>query len=420
MIGLLILLLVLIIIAVPIAYSFLASALVYIIFITPYDLMMPVQQMLHSLDSFSLLAVPFFLLLGSLMETTGVADRLVRFATSLVGFMRGGLAQGCMLSGMFMACVSGSANADATALGTVLIPSMKKEGYPPTFAASVVAAAAIMGPIIPPSIFLIFYGAIANVSVGKLFLGGFIPGILMYLSFSFIIGIMARHYGFGERKAFNLKNVYSSTKGAIGPLFIPMIVIGGIVFGFFTPTEAGAIAVLVVLVIGIKKLSMANIIKALRQVTAVLGPVMIVVTAAAIIAHLLTLEQISESLTPFFSQFGSDKLLLMTISIAVVIVGCFMEGLAILMILIPVFFPIVTSLGVDPVAFGVIMVFAITVGMVTPPVGLVMFIVCSIANVSLIDFFKHFLPFFIGCAIVLILMIFFPIVITFLPNLLMK
>ena len=381
------------------------------------------QRMVAGLDSFPLLAVPFFILAGNLMNTGGITKRLFRFATAVVGFIPGGLGHANVVISMIFAGMSGSAVADAGGPGAVEIKAMKDQGYDPDFSAAVTAASATIGPIIPPSIPMVIYASVADVSVGRLFLAGCIPGLLMGISMIVLVYILAikRHYPVYQR--LNFREIVLSLKDTIHAILMPVVIIAGIVSGIFTPTEAAIIASAYSFVIGAfiyKEISVKDLIDTIFESAKTTGLVMAIFSVANVYGWLLAREQVPQTVASLlFSLSNNPYVLILIIMAFLLAVGCFMEGAAAIIILVPVFLPIIPELGLDPVHFGFIFVFTLMLGLVTPPVGLVLYVVASIANISFERAAKATVPFLIPMAIILLLFAYIPEITMFLPNLLM-
>ena len=408
---------------VPIAFSMLAGCLVYSVQLVSIDSIILPQKIQAGLDSFSLLAVPFFVLLGELMTESGATGRLVRLATNVLCFVRSGLAQINILASVLFAGVSGSAVADSSALGGLFIPAMVKEGYSAAFSAAVTAASSTIGPIIPPSILMVVYGAMGNVSVGRLFLAGAIPGILMGIYMMVTTFFILRKDDRVARVKFSSSELYSAAKGGGLLLFVPILIIGGIVGGVVTPTESGVIAVFYVLIIGLfiyRTLDVNKISVALKNTVKILGPLGMILGAAGALGWILNAEQAGVKLTDFLFSISSNKIVLMfLINALLFILGCFIESVAILTILTPVLVPLMAQIGWDPVFFGVVMLLNLMIGLITPPVGLCMFITVSIARITVGEFLRAVWPFYVAIALVVVTLCFFEDIVMFLPDLLM-
>ena len=408
---------------VPVAFCMAGVALGYVLITGNPPIELIVQRMISGADSFVLLAIPFFLLAGSLMNAGGVTQRLMLFARSLVGHITGGLAHVTVVTNMIMAGMSGSAVADCTGTGTILIPAMIRERYSPAFAAAITAAAATIGPIIPPSIPMVIYAAIVNTSVGRMFVGGFIPGVLMGFFLMGIAYIISRRRGYPRETRASLRDVFVSTKDSLLALFMPGIILGGILLGIFTPTEAAVVAALYAFFLGAfvyKELRWRDLAKVAEEVVIGTSSVLIILAAATPFGWILAAERAPQHLTAAFSVFTEPWHLLLAINLALLFLGCIMEALTILIILSPVLFPIVAAAGINETHFGVVLVLNLMIGAVTPPVGVLMYIVCRIANVSIADFaWEAFWP-TVALIAVLMLITFYPPLVVWLPNLLLK
>ncbi len=407
-----------------IAIAMLLSAIVYVAAGGRAEWTTLALKVVTGLDSFPLLAVPFFILAGDLMNHAGITDALADLSAAIVGRIRGGLAHVNVVTGMLMAGISGSASADSAALTSVFVPAMEQAGYPRPFAAALSASAGAIGPIIPPSIFMVIFGALGNVSVGRLFLGGAVPGVLMGVSLMIYAYAVARRRGYGAMKdRISVLGFLRRLRAAAFPLLIPVIIIGGIVGGVVTPTEAGVLGVAAILVVGTlitRRLSLPGIIAALRSTVYTLGAVMFIVGAANIFAWILGLERMGEQLSRFLlSVTSSPLLMLVLITLILLVLGCLLDALAMLIVLTPILVPVVVSLGIDPVHFGVVMVLNLTIGLLTPPFGVVMFISSAIARVTIPEFVAEGWPMILGLIIVLFLCVFAPGLVLALPRALM-
>jgi C4-dicarboxylate transporter DctM subunit len=381
------------------------------------------QKMASAAQSFPLLAIPFFVLAGELMNRGGITDRLVRFANVLVGHLIGGLGHVVVMTNVIMAGISGSAAADAAGTGSVLVPAMVKRGYTPAFAAAIVAAAATIGPIIPPSIPMVIYGALAEVSTSRLLIGGVIPGLLMgvYLMVANYLVAKKRRYPREDRATG--KDVLKATVKALPALGLPFIIVGGIVLGAFTPTEAAAVAVVYALVLAgliYRELTWRDLWEVARRTSAMVAAIMFLIGATNIVGDLVTRERIDESISSFFLSFTENPLLiLLMVNIMLLILGIPLEPIPLMLIFIPMLAPFMAKIGVDPIHFGVVMVLNLMLGLITPPVGMVMFVMMSMAKCSMWEFTKEILPFFIALLAVLVLITYVPSVVLWLPDLLL-
>ncbi len=415
--------LLLIVLGFPIVF---ALALVSFAYLAVFDI--PVitmaQKMISGIDTYALLAVPFFILAGNLMNTGGVTRRLFRFASSLVGFIPGGLGHANVLASMIFAGMSGAAIADAGGLGTIEIKAMQDEGFDTKFSAAVTAASSTIGPIIPPSIPMVIYASIANVSVGKLFLAGALPGILMGVALMIMVYIMAKKKNYPVHSRFSLKEATSSFVDGFLPLMTPAIILGGILGGIFSPTEAAIVASTYALILGMgvyKEIKLKDLIQVTLETVKTTSMVIYIISAAAIYGFLLGREQVPQSVAQLlFTISGSPHIIMFIIIIFLLIIGCFMETTAALILLTPILVPPVMQLGIDPVHFGLVMVLTLMIGLITPPVGVVLYITSSIAKISFEDCTKATAPFIIPLVIVLLLSAYIPDLVMFLPNVLIR
>jgi len=416
-------LLVLIMINVPIAVAMGLTAIIFFVGLGNASLltMLP-QRMYASTTGFTLLAIPFFILAGNLMNTGGVTGRIFRFAKAVIGHVPGGLGHVCVVANVIFSGMSGSAIADAAGLGQVLHKAMVDNGFKPKFSAAIVASAATIGPVIPPSIPFVLYGALTGVSVGKLFLAGFIPGTLMAAVMMAAIALLAKRYNLPRGDKANLKEVLASTKEAFLPLLTPVIIIGGILTGVFTPTEAAVVASLYALFLGFlyKDLRLRDLPKVFWMSIKQTISLLFIIAAAGFFGWLTIHQRIPDQI--IYSLTGmsatSSGILAMVI-IIMLILGCFLEGNAIFIITIPIFLPIAQKFGIDLVNFGVVMTLLIMIGNLTPPVGMCLFAVTSFSKVSLGTLAKEVWPYLIGIFIVTVLIAYVPQIATFLPNLIM-
>jgi len=356
------------------------------------------SRLYNGIDSFPLLAVPFFILAGELMNSGGITERIVRFSQSLVGHVRGGLAQVNILSSMLFAGISGSAVADASAIGKMMVPAMERNGYSRAFAAAVTAAAAVIGPIIPPSGIMILYGFVMNVSIGALFAGGIVPGIMIGLALMTVTRLLARRYNLpiASRKA-TWRERGRSLRGASLALLMPFILLGGMLGGIFTATEAAAVAAAYALVVTrfvLRTLSFADMRHVFIATAVQSGVILMLVGAAVTFGWLVTVSGMAERMAALLVGITDDPLLLLLLlNLLLFLIGMFLDAGPAILILGPVLAPIFTTLGVDPVHFALIMCINLTVGLATPPMGLVLFVVASVANERIEPIVRALLPF---------------------------
>lgn len=405
----------------PIAFVLGISSLVYLIKIEMPLVLIP-QRMFVGLNSFLLLAVPLFVVAGKLMNETGITDKLVAFASLLLGRLRGGLAYVNIVASMLFAGITGTGAADTSAIGSVMIPAMIKQGYRADYSAAVTAISSVIGPVIPPSLAMLVYAAIAQVSVAKLFLGGVIPGILLGLVQIAIAAFYARvkHHPLRMEK-FTFRRSVKITCEAVVGLVMPLIIIGGILSGVFTATESAAIAVFYALLIGFflyRKLTFSKLKTVLLEAGILIGPILIIIATANLFGWILTAEAIPEKIANLIALMTSNPyLILLLMNMVFLFVGTFMETLASIILLTPIFLPLITGIGVDPIHFGIILVVNLNIGLATPPLGVCMFIACPLAGISIKDFVKAIWPFLLGSIGVLFLITYIPGLVMFIPNL---
>lgn len=411
----------LLIVGTPILFALLAAA---IMVLSVVDLLSPqlvVQRVYAGLDSFPMLAIPFFMAAGALMERGGISRRLVNFSSYLVGWVRGGLGHVAVMASTFFAGISGSAVADTTAIGSTMIPMMKARGYDPAFAAAVVAAAGVNGPIIPPSIPLVLYGVISGVSIGALFMGGIVPGLLMSVGLMIMIYFKARRGDWAiEPEPFSMSGLISSFVAAIGALVMPLIIVGGILGGIFTATEAAAVATVYALVAGLviyRELALSDLPDILFGAAKNTAMVMVIVGVANLVGYVLTIEQIPLALSSYLEEHVADALvLLLLINLLLLVVGCFLDGGSAIIVFTPVLLPVTQAFGIDPVFFGVMMTVNLMIGTITPPVGLSLFIVGGIARLPILTVCRAILPFLAIHLTVLLLITLFPDLVLAIPS----
>ena len=423
-IGLLILLFAL---GVPVAFSIGITSVV-VLLVTggfanfPFGLL--ALRMMHGVNSFSILAVPLFMLAANIMNASGVTDRIFRFANCLVGHLRGGLGHVNVLASMVFAGMSGTAVADAAGLGALEIKAMKDAGYDLGFATGVTGISSVIGPIIPPSVAMIIYGWLSDVSIGGLFIGAIVPGILMG------VALMAQIYVFAIRntgkipppsKRATAKEFYQGTKDGFLALITPIIIVGGIWSGVFTPTEAGAVASLYAVLLGMfiyRTLSLKQLLNVIRETTEFTGAILLIISFAMVYGWLLTRLQIPAKLAMMIISLTSNStLILFILLVFLTIVGCFMSVLGAVTVFTPIMVPMIKQLGIDPLFFGVFMTITLSVGVVTPPFGNVIYVLARISKLSFEKVVKSFLPFFVPVYLIIILLILFPKLTTFFPNL---
>jgi len=407
----------------PVAWSIALSSLLTIITSIPGlpAVTTIAQRMGTGLDSFALLAIPFFILSGQLMTHGGIADRLIGFAKTLVGAFPGGLALINIIAAMLMGAIAGSAMASASAMGTILGPEMEKEGYSKEYGAAVNITSATIGLVIPPSNVLIVYSlASGGVSIAALFLAGYIPGILTGLFLMIVAAIWAKRKGYKTAGTSSFKEIIRTFIIAFPSLLLLFIVIGGIVAGFFTATEASAIAVLYTFLLGMiyKEIQLKDLPKILLESSKTSAIVMLLIATSMSMSWILSYENIPQNLSDLLLSISDNKIIiLLIINLLLLFVGIFMDMTPAVLIFTPIFLPVVKSLGIDPIQFGIIMVLNLCIGLCTPPVGSVLFVGIGIAKTSIEKVIKPLLPLFAAMVVALILITFFPQLTLWLPNL---
>lgn len=418
---LLLVFLVLLLIGAPIAFALGLASVAYVSLETPLPLMVVFQRMFTSLDSFPFMAIPFFILAGALMNASGLADQIIAFSRALVGHLAGGLANVSIVASMLFGGVSGSAIADSSALGSILIPAMGREGYHARFAAAVNATSSTMGIIIPPSIPMILAGVATSQSIRELFFGGLVPGILVGLGLLVVTTIISRARGYAKYDRTPLRDVALATLRAVPAFMMVAIILGGILGGIFTATEASVIAVLYALVIGMlyRRLTSKNLYKALVDTITSSAVVMIVIATAGVITWLLAYSRIPQALAVSLgSAIQSPVLLLAILAIAFVIAGTVLDVSPGVLLFGPILLPMVTTVGIDSVHFTVVMVFALAIGLATPPVGTTMMISSHIAKVPVLRVAQASVPYILMMLAILFALVLFPDLILWMPRVL--
>jgi tripartite ATP-independent transporter DctM subunit len=374
-------------VGVPVFIALAGSSFIYTHFIAGYPDFVILHRMAGGIDSFPLLAVPFFILAGNLMNSAGITNRIYDFAVALAGWMRGGLAHVNIIGSVIFAGMSGTAIADAAGLGTIEIKAMKDHGYDTEFAVGVTAASSTLGPIIPPSLPFVIYGMMANVSIGALFLGGVIPGVVMTLFMMGYVYYCARRYNLGRDQVFRWKVLALSFVAAFPALLTPAIIIGGMTFGWFTPTEAAIAACAWAMILGIflyRSMSMRQFYKVTMDTIETTAGVLLIVGAASLFGWVLTTTRVTEYATEALLAVTDNRyVILLLANVVLLVVGCFLEPIASISILVPVLMPVIIKVGIDPVHFGVVMTLNLMIGLLHPPLGMVLFVLSRIAKLSL-------------------------------------
>ncbi len=412
-----------VLLSVPIAFALVLTALVLATFINQVSAPLLIQNIVRGIDSFPLLAIPFFLLAGELMNTGGISRRIVVFARSLIGHIKGGLGYVNVLASMLFAGVSGSAVADTASIGSMLIPIMEEEGLDKEQSAAITIASSVIGPIIPPSIPMIIFGVIGNVSIIRLFLGGIIPGILIGLGLMIGWYFHTRKRNYRAEGRFSIVGVFRAMFDAFWALVLPGIILGGIIFGVFTPTEAGVIAVVYAFFVSLfiyKELKLKDLPRLFVATARNTSIVMLVCGSALAAGYYITIAQIPAMLSDTLLALAGDNrfILMMVINILLLLVGCVLDLTPALLIMGPMLLPIVTKFGIDPVYFGCVMVVNLCIGLITPPVGNVLYVGCSISKLTVAQLARAVAPYILIEIAVLFIITYVPGVITFIPSLL--
>lgn len=398
---------------IPIAFVMGITTLAALIALPGVPLHLIPQRMFTGMDSFPIMAVPFFVLAGNLMNAAKITDRIVEFSKELVGRVRGGLGHVNIVASMFFAGISGSAVADTSALGSILIPAMKKEGYSLPYSAAVTVSSSIIGPIIPPSIPMVVIALIGNLSVGALFLGGVLPGIFIGFGLMGVNYVISRKRNYPKTiEPFTLKFFLKKLVSAIIPLLMPLIILGGILSGIFTATEAASIAVAYALFIGLfilRTLSLKDLPNIFFRSMVLTSTILIVMAMANAFNWILATQMIPQKVSQFVLSISKNPyVLLFLINVFLLIVGCFLEGLAAIILIVPILLPLAIQAGIDPIHFSIIVVANLMIGLITPPLGLCLFVVCGVAKVKLGPLLKEVMPFLIVEIIILFVITYMP------------
>lgn len=422
---------------VPIGFALAAASLVTLWLVSDVPLTIGAQRIVAGITPFSLLAIPLFILAGGIMNAGGITRRLLDLADSIVGGMRGGLAQANVLSSLFFGGISGSAVADVSSLGRILIPAMKERNYKAAFSAAVTAAAPVVAPIMPPSITMIVYGVVSGTSIGKLFFAGVVPALVYIAMLMVTVHLVVRKQGFNDEAMLattNINNIGKMKKSdrplfwpslykAIPALILPVVILAGIRFGLFTPTEAAAVAVVYALVVGwlvYRELDFKKLINSMADSSLVVGLIMLVLAAAQLYSWALTSGKVPQAAAEaIFGITENPIILLALMNVLLLIAGMFIEANAALIILTPILLPVAISMGIDPVHLGVIIVVNLGIGLVTPPVGIALMLSSEIAKVPIVQSVKAIVPFLITGLLFIVLVTYVPQISLWLPNFLM-
>lgn len=408
---------------VPIAASLGLAAISAIVFSDSVPLIVVGQKLFASIDSFPLMAIPFFMIAGNIMERGGISKRLIAFASSIIGSLSGGLALVTVLASMFFAAISGSSPATVAAIGSIMIPAMVRQGYSNEFATATQASSGFIGVIIPPSIPMVTFGVVTGTSIGGLFMAGFLPGTLFGLLLMIVAYFIARKNKYAGEKRCSLAEIVRSFKDSILALLMPIIILGGIYGGIFTPTEAANVAVIYGLIVGIfiyKELRWSDLPGILKGSAVSCALVMLIIATASSFGLILTREAIPAQIAEFFLGLTSNPIIfLLLINLLLLVVGTFMETNAAIIILAPIFFPVALQMGIDPVHFGIIVVCNLAIGMITPPLGVNLFVACGLSKLTIEQVVKANWRYLIASLIGLAIITYFPSLSLWLPKILL-
>jgi len=412
--------LILLVLGFPIAFSLGISAFIYILF-SDLPLMVIPQKMYAGIDVFVLLSIPGFILAGNLMNASGITNRIIKFCNALLGHIRGGLGLANVGASLLFGGISGTAIADTASIGSVMIPAMKKEGYDMAFSCAVTASSSTIGPIIPPSLPMIIAATLTGLSVGKLFMAGIVPGILLCVGFMLVTYIISVKRQYPKSKRASLRQIGKSFFQAFWAIMMTLVILFGIIGGVFTPTEASIVAVVYAMGIGLwvyRELSFKAIPAIILMSAKTTASLMVLVGFANLFAWIMTVEELPQLIADSLLNLTENKILiLLLINLLLLFVGAFMETIAALLILFPVLLGVAVHVGVDPIQFAIIMVFNLVIGLTTPPVGVCLFVASSIGNISLEKIAKACLPFLLVSLFILILVTYIPGISLWLPGL---
>ncbi len=406
---------------IPMAFSLCLAALVYMVLFVDVPSIIIVQQMISGVDKFTLMAIPFFVLAGTLMESGGISKRIVNFAKAVVSPLPGGLAMVVVIASIIFAAMTGAGAATTAAIGSIMIPAMIKEGYDPDYSCALQASAGIFGPLIPPSILMVLYGVTSGVSVGDMLLSGVMPGLLMGVLVLLVVIYYALRHGYKGTEKFHIKNVLRTFVEAFWAILTPVIILGGIYSGVFTPTEAAAVAAFYALIVGLfvyKELKFRTILPLLAKSFMLAAGIMLIVGATQAFGWVLTKEKIPQAVAYWFNSLtGNPLVFLFAVSLMLLAAGCFIDAVPALLLFAPILCPTAEAYGIPLMHFGVIMVVSLCIGLVTPPVGINLFVASSVGGRPVHRIIPFLPPFIIVMIVGLAALILFPEISTFLPAL---
>jgi C4-dicarboxylate transporter DctM subunit len=411
----------------PIAVAMIATVMIALLFFSQVPMIVIIQQMFNSADSFTLMAIPFFVLSGNIMTAGGISKRLIRVATALFGGMSGGLAIAATAACAFFAAISGSSPATVAAIGAIMVPALMKQKYSDSYSLGVVTSAGSLGIMIPPSIPMVVYALATGEPIGKLFMAGVVPGLLTAGVFALMCYIAAKRGGFGQAATgakTDRKELFAALKDGFWGLMMPVIILGGIYSGVFTPTEAAAVAVIYSAIVGsfiYRDIKLKDYVEILTSSASVSAMIMFIILAASAFSWYLTSQSIPQEVAAWIISIAPEPwMFLLAVNVLLLIVGCFMEPNSAILVLAPLFYPIVMKMNIDPIHFGIIMIYNLELGMLTPPLGLNLFVASGMTGFPLSRVVKACIPFIIAMFALLIVYTSMPIFSTWLPNLLSK
>jgi C4-dicarboxylate transporter DctM subunit len=407
-------------IGVPVAFALGLAGFIGLLWETNLPITVVAQRIMVNIDSFPLMAIPFFILAGEMMSRGGASRRLVDFAAALVGHLRAGLGMVSIIASAIFAGISGSAAADTAAIGTIIIPSMVERGYNRGWVAALQACAGALGPIIPPSLVMIIYGSLTGISISQLFLGGIVPGLLIVVALMLVTAIYAKRFKMERGISFSWLRLKDAATSAIWSLILPVIILGGILAGVFTATEAGVVATAYAMFIGLyiyKEMGWKDLPKIFVDATASTAMILLIVGTASICAWLLAVTAVPQKIVVFLTSVSNNPTVILTLIIAfLLLLGCVVETVAAAIIMIPILFPISQQLGYDPIHFGVVVVIALVFAGITPPVGVLLFITSGIAKAPFVETCKYLIPYAVIMVGTLYLCAYVPILVTLVPT----
>ena len=412
--------LLLILVGVPIGISMIFVSLGYFWYMER-GMFLAVQRMVDGLNSFPLLAVPLFILAAAILNSAGITHHLFGFARSLVGHIRGGLGHVNVLASLFFSGMSGSALADAGGLGKMEIEAMREAGYDDDFAGAVTASSSLIGPLVPPSITMVLYGVIANVSIGQLFLGGLVPGVLCALALMVMVYLVALHRDYPRDPKSTMSEIGALFWKSLPALLTPLVIIGGIFSGYFSPTEAAAVTVLYAILIDLvfyRELTWRRLWDAAYETTVTSASIATIVAGVSLLSFIFAREQAPQEVAQFFLSIADSPLMfLIAVNVMIFVLGCFIEALVILLVIVPILVPVAAGFGIDPIHFGIIVILNLMISIMTPPMGMALFVVSQVGNIPYQRLARAILPWLLPPIAVLILVCAFPILATGLPSL---